>query len=93
MKTTTVRPESPEEDDPAESGVEQLDDDVRDTLACMSAEQVPELAAPWAAIEEFHWSTDGQADGDFLVKVLTGLADLSRHAQGADDHLYCWWSL
>lgn len=96
VETTWVRPTALEletADDSPESAVVQLGDGVRDVLASVTAERVPELAARWARIEEFKWSSSGQGDADYLAEVLSGLIALSRRAQAAAEHLYCWWSV
>ena len=94
VEETLVRPTAEEaEADPPESAVIQLGDGVRDVLASVTAERVPDLAARWATIEEFSGSSSGQGDADYLAEVLSGLAALSRRAQAAGEHLYCWWSV
>ncbi|MEU4164515.1 hypothetical protein [Actinoplanes sp. NPDC026670] len=70
--------------------VEQLSDGMRDTLAAVDDDRIPELAARWVRIEEINWP--GAAD-DVLVPVVTDLVALARAAQAAGDHLYCWSSL
>jgi hypothetical protein len=73
------------------SVVVQFGDDVRDALAGVSSERIPELADRWARIEEFSWSSDGHGDVDYLSAVVRGLVGLSQRAQAAGEHLYCWW--
>jgi hypothetical protein len=49
VETTWVRPSADEaEVDPPESAVIQLGDGVRDVLASVTAEQIPDLVARWA---------------------------------------------
>lgn len=86
-----VWPPEEEMDYAPESAVVQFGDDVRDLLASVSPERIPELAAQWARIEEFSWTSDGQGDVDYLGAVVTGLVALSQRAQAAGEHLYCWW--
>jgi hypothetical protein len=96
VETIWIRPTEAELEatgDSPESAVVQLGDGVRDVLAGVTAEQVPELAARWATIEEFSWTSSGQGDADYLAEVLSGLAVLSRRAQAAGEHVYCWWSV
>ena len=69
----------------------QFNDDVRDVLAGVPPERIPELAARWARIDEFSWSSDGQGDVDYLTAVVSGLVGLPQRAQAAGEHLYCWW--
>jgi hypothetical protein len=88
--TTPVAPQAAdEEDDDSESGVLRLADGARDTLASVTAEQAPAIAARWAEIGEFF----GRADTVYLAETLTDLAALSRRAKAAGEHLFCWWSL
>jgi hypothetical protein len=66
-----------------------LDDQVRDTIAGIQPQRVPELAERWAAIEEFHGSAS-PADLDLAVDVLIALAT---RAHTAGESLYCRMSL
>ncbi|GIF72511.1 hypothetical protein [Asanoa siamensis] len=59
---------------------------MRDALAGLSDEQLPELAVRWAAIEEF----GGFVPADVLVGTMGELAGLARRARAAGEHLYCW---
>jgi len=96
VETTWVRPTALEletADDSPENGVVQLGDGVRDALASVTEERVPELVARWTEIEEFKWFSGGRGDADYLAEVLSGLIVLSRRAQAAGEHLYCWWSV
>jgi hypothetical protein len=94
VETTWVSPTADEADvDPPESAVIQLGDGARDAVASVTAEGVPDLAARWATIEEFSWSSGGQGDPEYLAEVLSGLAALSQRAQAAGEHVYCWWSV
>jgi hypothetical protein len=94
VKETFVRPTLAEAMvDPPEQAVVQLDDSVRDVLAGVTEEQLPDLVARWAGIEEFRWTTAGRGDEEYLTEVLTGLAALCRRAQEAGEHLFCWWSV
>jgi hypothetical protein len=70
--------------------VEQLSDEVRDALAGVGDDRIPELAARWVRIEEVRWP---DAPDDALVPVVTDLVALARAARPAGQHLYCWISL
>jgi len=83
MEVTSIDP-----DEDADDGLLRIGDGARDALARVTADQVPELVAHWAAIEEFR----GQGDADYLAEVLTGLTDLSRRARAAGQQLLCRWS-
>jgi hypothetical protein len=69
--------------------IERLSDAVRDDLAAVQPGQIDALAATWSAIEEFggHW------DPVLVGHLIAELSALSRRAQAAGDHLYCWTSL
>ncbi|BEL08034.1 hypothetical protein Q0Z83_062250 [Actinoplanes sichuanensis] len=67
--------------------VEQLTDEMRDTLAGVDDGRIPELAARWVRIEEIY--RPGAAD-DELVPVVTDLVALARAARAGGEHLYCW---
>jgi hypothetical protein len=79
------------EDSPWKEGpwLQELQREVRDTLATVDDARLPGLATQWARIEEFHhtMSTD---DALSLIKDLVGLAG---RARAAGDRLYCWTSL
>lgn len=68
-----------------------LDDGVRDTLAGLTAEQMADLAAQWARIEELGLGED--EPGDLMLPIIEEIAGLSRRALAAGDHLYCWCGL
>lgn len=89
VDTTGAALRADEQDDHANHGVLEILDETRDVLASVAAEQVPELAARWAEIEEF----GGYADADALAGTVTELVALSRRAEAAGEHLFCWWSL
>ena len=83
MEVTSIDP-----DEDADAGLLQIGDEARDGLAGVTADQGPDLVARWVVIEEFR----GRRDADYLAAVLTGLADLSRRARAAGQHLLCRWS-
>jgi len=83
MEVTSIDP-----DEDADAGLLQIGDEARDGLAGVTADQGPDLVARWVVIEEFR----GRGDADYLAAVLTGLADLSRRARAAGQHLLCRWS-
>jgi len=83
MEVTSIDP-----DEDADAGLLQIGDAARDALAGVTADQGPDLVARWVVIEEFR----GHGDADYLAAVLTGLADLSRRARAAGQHLLCRWS-
>ena len=66
-----------------------LDDRVRDVLAGVAAERVPDLAGRWAATEEF----GRPGDAEFLRDVVSDLAALAMRARERGESLYCWMSL
>jgi hypothetical protein len=80
------------EDSPWATGpwLEELADDVRDTLAGVAGERLPELADRWAGIEEFR---DFGPSAEDLLAFLDQFVALARRAVAAGDHLYCWMSL
>ncbi|MEU8241258.1 hypothetical protein AB0C07_23685 [Actinoplanes missouriensis] len=79
------------EQDPEHEGpwVTVLDDRVRDVLAGIAADRVPELAERWAAVEEF----GGFADADYLREVITDFTALATRAREQGESLYCWMTL
>jgi hypothetical protein len=89
VNTTGAALQADEQDDHANHGVLEILDETRDVLASVTEEQVPQLAARWAEIEEF----GGYADADALAGTVTELVALSRRAKAAGEHVYCWWSL
>ncbi|MEN3611594.1 hypothetical protein AAH979_18800 [Plantactinospora sp. ZYX-F-223] len=62
----------------------------RDALAGVTDDQVPGLAARWAAIEEFAWHPP---EPQLLASTLAELVALARAARAAGDNLYCWCCL
>lgn len=66
-----------------------LDDGVRDVLAAIPAERVPELAERWARIDEF----DGTADVEALQGLVSDLAALAGRAQKDGESLFSWMAL
>lgn len=88
MEVTSIAPDAIDPDEDADDGLLQIADAARDALASVTAEQLPDLVARWAVIEEFR----GHGDADYLAEVLTGLASLSRRARAAGHHLCCRWS-
>ena len=69
--------------------LQELEREVRDTLATVEDTRLPALAAQWARIEEFHHTMSAEVALSF-IKDLVGLA---RRAHDAGDRLYCWTSL
>ncbi|MEV6815892.1 hypothetical protein [Micromonospora sp. NPDC051296] len=65
-----------------------LDDATRDTLASITAAQLPELSARWGQTEELAW--DGPLPADQMLPVIEAVAALARRARDAGEHLYCW---
>jgi hypothetical protein len=65
--------------------ISELPDSVRNRLAEVPAERVPELAERWAGIEEF----DGLFPAEHLRTVITDLVALSAEALLAGEALYC----
>lgn len=65
-----------------------LDDGIRDDLAGISPESLPDLAARWSRIEEL-----GGADPEELRPILEDLRALALRARDAGEHLYEWSSL
>jgi hypothetical protein len=66
-----------------------LDDATRDTLAGVAGDRIPELAARWAAIEEFR----GRVAPEHLRELLGEFVGLARRAVADGDQLYCWMCL
>lgn len=66
-----------------------LDDRVRDVLAGIPADRMPEFARRWATVEEF----GGHADEEFLREVIADFAALAVRARDSGESLYCWMSL
>ena len=66
-----------------------FDDQVRDTLAGVSADRLPALTEQWATIEEFH----GQIEPPHLRAVAEQLMALASRAREAGEPLFCWLSL
>ncbi|MFI7133932.1 hypothetical protein ACIBQ1_50220 [Nonomuraea sp. NPDC050153] len=68
-------------------GIEELSASVRDTLADVDDERLPELARQWAEIEEFGtWNTDN----GYLLSLIEAFVGLARRAKEEDQLLYCW---
>ena len=68
-------------------GIEELSISVRDTLADVDDERLPELARQWTGIEEFRI---GHVDSDYLLSLIEALVGLARRAEKEDQLLYCW---
>lgn len=66
-----------------------LGNGVRDVLAGIPADRVPELAERWASVEEF----GGYADQEFLRDVVADFIALALRAREQGESLYCWMSL
>lgn len=66
-----------------------LDDRTRDTLADIPAQQVPDLAERWGAIEEF----GGVMAVEGLRSAVDQLTALAGRARDSGQSLYCWISL
>ncbi|MEV4349602.1 hypothetical protein AB0J83_34505 [Actinoplanes sp. NPDC049596] len=81
----------PETDDPAHQGpwTTILDNHTRDTLAAVTPDRVPALAAQWATIEELKPG----ATPHYLADLITELTALATRAQQAGESLFCWMSL
>ncbi|MFD8784666.1 hypothetical protein [Kitasatospora sp. NPDC059599] len=75
------------EDDPWASGpwVTELGDAVRDTLAGVPDERVPEVVGQWALAQEWNG-----ADPSDLLPLAEELIGLARRARAAGERLYCW---
>ena len=73
--------------DPSYEGpwISVLPDSLRNLIAGVPAERVPELAERWAGIEEF----DGLFPVDELREVITDLVTLAAEALLAGESLYC----
>ncbi|HUR04870.1 MAG TPA: hypothetical protein VM347_20160 [Nonomuraea sp.] len=67
-------------------GIEELSISVRDTLADVDDERLPELARQWTGIEKFR----GRVDSDYLLSLIEALVGLARRAKKEDQLLYCW---
>jgi hypothetical protein len=69
--------------------LEELDLQVRDTLASVDDKRLPTLAAQWSAIEEF----GGNSDIEVSRRLILDLNRLARDAREHGDLLYCWMCL
>ena len=79
-----------EEDSEYDAWVTLLDDDIRDTLADIPADDLPALAQRWEGIEEFSLHTAGPLN---LLPHLRELVALAGRTREAGQHLYVWMSL
>ncbi|GIH10369.1 hypothetical protein Rhe02_84360 [Rhizocola hellebori] len=71
--------------------VTRLPDSVRDVLAAITPDQVPQLAQQWVGIEEFAGYDD--TDEEFCAGGIEEVAGLAQRARDHGEHLYCWCSL
>jgi hypothetical protein len=74
-----------------EAWVERLDRPVRDVLAAVADDALPEIVVKWSQLEEFVAAVD--ADEAQLLAVATDLVGLARRARAAGELLYCWCCL
>lgn len=79
------------EDSPYKEGssIEEIPQDVRDTLADIPDDRLTELAGKWAQIEEFISPPDREG----LMTLIRELRDLARRARKDDQMIYCWMCL
>jgi hypothetical protein len=79
------------EDSPWATGpwVGEIGDRTRDVLASLDPDQIPSVAATWAAAEEISWFMDQETAGH----IIDDLRTLAQRAVHADEHLYSWASL
>jgi hypothetical protein len=72
----------------SEAWVERLGEPVRDWLAGVADDALPEIVVKWSQIEEF--VPADEPDDAELFALVTDLVALARRARAAGDQLYCW---
>jgi hypothetical protein len=76
---------------PVEAWVERLAQPVRDWLAGVADDALPEIVLKWSQVEDF--PSDGDLDERQLHALVTDLVALARRARAAGEQLYCWCCL